>query len=36
VSLKFSAALANAVDMVVFAETPALLEIDKLSAVTLV
>jgi hypothetical protein len=36
VNVKFSVSLAAAVDMIVFAETPALLEIDQLSSVTLV
>jgi hypothetical protein len=36
VLFKFAAPLAAAVDMIVFAETPAILEIDKLSAATLV
>ena len=36
VYVKFAAPLAAAVDAIVFAETPAVLEIDKLSSVTLV
>jgi hypothetical protein len=36
VIFKFAAPLAAAVDMIVFAETPGILEIDKLSAATLV
>ena len=36
VLFKFAAPLTAAVDMIVFAETPAILEIDKLSAATLV
>jgi hypothetical protein len=36
VYFKFAAPLVAAVDMIVFAETPAILEIDKLSAATLV
>jgi hypothetical protein len=35
-TVKFSAGLAAATDMIVYAETPAVLEIDKLSAATLV
>jgi hypothetical protein len=36
VDVKFSAGLAAATDMIVYAETPAIIEIDKLSAVTIV
>jgi hypothetical protein len=36
VTFKFAAALTAAIDMIVFAETPAILEVDKLSAATLV
>ena len=36
VNVKFSVALVAAIDIIVFAETPALLEIDQLSSVTLV